>query len=80
MMPVRMGMLLRPGMSAAVSTPTTPGKARAAVASMAASRAWARVLRRMAACTMPGRRISPTYLPMPRKSGTSSLRFTLEPM
>ena len=67
-------------MSAAVRTPTTPGRANAADASMAASRAWARVLRNTAACTIPGRRMSPTYLPMPRRSGTSSLRFTFEPM
>ena len=75
-----MGMVFNPGMSAAVSTPMTPGNLSAAPASIFSRCAWAWVLRRIAACTMPGRWMSPTYLPIPRKSRTSSLRLILEPM
>jgi hypothetical protein len=45
--------------SAPVSTQTTPGSARAALASMERMRAWACGLRSTAACSMPGTTTSP---------------------
>jgi hypothetical protein len=52
----------------------TPGRARAAATSMERMRAWATLLRRKAACSMPGSSTSSTNNAWPLSSRASSLR------
>ena len=52
---MRIGIVFTPGMSAAVSTPMTPGSLTASALSIFTIRACAQVLRKIAACTMPTR-------------------------
>src|SRR5437879_2477021 len=61
-------------MSDAVMTARTPGRARAADASIARMRPCANELRRTAACNMPSTARSPTYSPRPRRKCRSSIR------
>src|SRR5712671_1914951 len=63
-------------MSDAVITARTPGRARAADASMPRIRPWANELRNTTACSMPSTARSPTYSPRPRRKRRSSIRST----
>ena len=67
-------------MSLAVSTPCTPGSARAAETSIERMRPWATELRRNAACNMSLRARSSTYCPRPRRKRRSSRRSIALPM
>src|SRR4051812_23302916 len=64
----------RPSRSRPVMTAWTFGRASAAEVSMETIRAWASGLRRIAPCSVPGRRMSSTYVPWPRMKRASSLR------
>src|ERR1700722_9468985 len=74
--PNTVGIHARPrsARSAPVSTATTAGWASAALASTERTRAWARGLRRMAPCSMPGSVMSSTYLPSPLIDRAAYLR------
>src|SRR5712672_768951 len=61
-------------MSDAVMTARTPGRARAAGASIPRMRPWAKELRSTTACSMPSTARSPTYSPRPRRKRRSSIR------
>src|SRR5215470_18438639 len=61
--------------SAAVMTACTPGRRRAAVASMVRMRPCATALRRMTACNSPSQWMSSTKVPRPRKNRGSSRRW-----
>src|SRR5258708_7451865 len=62
--------------SAAVITACTPGRASAALTSIARMRPWATVLRRITACRRSSRARSSTNWPRPRRKRKSSMRST----
>src|SRR3979490_2881064 len=61
-------------MSDAVMTARTPGRARAADASILRMRPWAKEARSPPACSMRAPARSPTYSPRPRRKRRSSIR------
>src|SRR3972149_5656150 len=67
------------GTSAGPSTATTSGEARALVASIRTTRAWARGLSRSLPWSMPGSTISPEYLAAPVAFSSASTRGRLFP-